>query len=363
MNRPTYTHFHLSSLSHNLSIIREKAQNAFVWAVVKADAYGHNVNSILPALVDADGLALLELDRAIALRENGETRPILLLEGPFNIKDIAWIAKYNLTAVIHEYNQIIWLKKNSHLFSKSITIYLKINTGMNRLGFAPKALHSVQEALAELSFINNIVLMTHFANANEKNGIITPLELFNSLDWKSSISIANSATLFGWNTLHQLHGQPGDAVRPGIALYGSSPLDGFTAQDLNLQATFTFKAGIIAIQNIQSNDGVGYGGTFKASGPMRIGIVACGYADGYPRHAVSGTPVWVEGYYTSIVGRISMDMLAIDLTHCPAAEIGSWVELWGSHISIDLVAQKSSTIAYELMCSITSRVKRVYEPI
>jgi alanine racemase len=361
MSRPTILRIDCSALTHNLLTAQQQFPECFTWAVVKANAYGHGLTTILPAFEKAAGFALLEFDAAIPLRQYTPNKPILILEGPFSKQDAQLCIEHQFTPVIHHIDQIEWFDSlfKQHVYSP-LSIYVKLNTGMNRLGFSPTVIHSILEKLTYSPWVKHVTLMTHFANADTENGITQALDTFNQVQWQGDCSLANSAALFGWSVLHQQPGSPGHSVRPGISLYGSSPLGHITAKQLNLQATMSFEAGIIAIQNLKTGDTVGYGSTFTALHPMRIGVVACGYADGYPRQIVSGAPVWVEGQHTQLVGRISMDMLTIDLTDCPQANIGSIVELWGKHIPIDLVAKHAGTISYELMCGITSRVTRIY---
>lgn len=361
MPRPTRAHISLPAIAHNLSIAKQKAGNAFVWAVTKADAYGHGLFSIYPALEQADGIALLEIENAIELRKQGEKRPILLLEGAFDLEDTIHAAQYNLTLVIHNFEQIEWLKQTS--FNAPATFYLKVNTGMNRLGFPIDAFEEASARLTQLSFTKEIILMTHFANADEASGISAPLQKLSSLGWKNKVSFANSAALLGWSNYHKQGEEPGHAVRPGIALYGSSPFKDISAATLELQSTMTLEAEIISIQLLSKGEAIGYGGTFIAPNDMIVGTVSCGYADGYLRHASTGTPVKVGNYFSTLLGRVSMDMCSIDLTACPTITIGSNVELWGAHISIDTVAKHSKTIAYELMCGITNRVQKIYHPL
>lgn len=323
-------------------------------AVIKANAYGHGLMHVAKTLNDIDAFALLELEGAIQLREAGIHQPILLLEGFFSKSDLTLIDQYQLDTVIHHPEQITMLA--DHRTEKKINLFLKINTGMNRLGLTPKECSKAVHTLENLPHIDKITLMTHLACADDPTAFREINDQLNAFSEMLDItrlpcSLANSAAIIQYPKTHR------DWVRPGIMLYGASPLIHKTAAELDLKPVMTVSSKIIALQQLNANDKVGYGGAFQAQHPMRIGIVAAGYADGYPRHAQTGTPIIVNGQRTRIVGRISMDMLTVDLTGITNAIVGSPVTLWGDHLPIEEVAKSAGTISYELFCSLSSRVK------
>lgn len=351
MSRPVKASIDLSALRQNLQIVRRAAPGARVWAVVKANAYGHGLARMWQALSAADGYALLNLEEAILLRENGWKGPILLLEGFFHADELALLDKYRLTTSVHSNWQIKALQQAK--LHAPLDIYLKVNSGMNRLGFMPERVHTVWQQLRSLTNVGEMTLMSHFAEAEDPQGIVEPMrrieQAAEGLDCRRSLS--NSAATLWHPEAHF------NWVRPGIVLYGASPSGQW--QDIansGLKPAMTLSSEVIAVQTLKSGERVGYGGLYQASGEQRIGIVACGYADGYPRVAPGGTPVLVDGVRTTTVGRISMDMLAVDLTPCPQAGIGAPVELWGQEIKIDDVAAASGTVGYELMCALAPRV-------
>lgn len=354
MSRPLHALIDLSALEHNFGVVRKKAQNSRIMAVIKANAYGHGLLSVASALKGVDAFAVLELDAAVRLREAGVHQPILLLEGFFSPADLIVIDQYHLSAVIHHHEQLAMLTASKQ--RNKINIFLKINTGMNRLGFSPKQALAALEILMANPLIGQITLMTHLASADDpfkEEEIDQQLQFFFTIREKYHLpsSVANSAAILRYPETHA------EWVRPGIMLYGASPFIDKTAAELDLRPVMTVSSQIIAIQHLAEKGKVGYGGHFEAEQPMRIGVVACGYADGYPRHAPTGTPVLVNGQRTRLVGRVSMDMLTVDLTGIENAEIGSQVILWGRKLPIEEVAQSAGTISYELFCALSSRVK------
>lgn len=351
MSRPIQASLDLQALRHNLQVVRRAAPGARVWSVVKANAYGHGIDRIWQALGKTDGFALLNLEEAILLRERGWKGPILMLEGFFHADELALFDEYRLTTSVHSNWQLKALQ-NARLRAP-LDIYLKVNSGMNRLGFLPERVHSVWQQLRAMSNIGDMTLMSHFAVAEKPDGIVDAMarveQAAEGLDCPRSLS--NSAATLWHPEAHF------DWVRPGIILYGASPSGQWNdVATSGLRPVMTLSSEIIGIQTLQAGDCVGYGGRYKAREEQRIGIVACGYADGYPRLAPSGTPVLVEGVRTRTVGTISMDMLAVDLTPCPQAGIGAAVELWGKEIKIDDVAASAGTVGYELMCALAPRV-------
>ncbi|VFP80078.1 alanine racemase [Candidatus Erwinia haradaeae] len=353
MSRPIVAIINQKALKNNLSIVRKMISTAQLWAVVKANAYGHGIKRIWKSLCQADGFALLSIHEALLLRDSGWQKPILLLEGFFHPNDIKILAQYNLTTVVHSQWQIKALAKAKLL--APLHIYLKMNCGMNRLGFQPDDIHSVWQQLKEIKSIGTLTLMAHFANAENAEGVIEPMQKIYqaSKNLNCQMSLANSAAIL-------LHPQTHlNWVRPGIILYGAFPKrDGNQSimSNSGFEPVMTLNSKIIAIQEIASGSTVGYDNSYRANCKQRIGIVACGYADGYPRHAPSGTPVKILEHMTKTIGTVSMDMMAIDLTLCPQAYIGSKVELWGKNVKIDDVATASKTVGYELMCALSPRV-------
>lgn len=319
-------------------------------AVIKANGYGHGLMRVAEALAAADGFTLLDIQDAVRLREAGYRQTILLLEGFFSAEDLEVIAAYDLSCVIHSAWQIELL--DAYPRRAALDVWLKVNSGMNRLGFTPQQVAAAMERLRRHPAVREITLMTHFANADEARGVAGQLALFNDLaaPYRLARSLANSAALLRYPETH------GDWVRPGIMLYGSSPFADVSAQQLGLRPAMTLGSRIIATQELRAGDEVGYGALFRAEHPMRIGVVACGYADGYPRHAPNGTPVLVDGQRTVILGRVSMDMLYVDLGALPQAGVGSTVTLWGAGLPVEEVARAAGTIGYELMCALTARV-------
>ncbi|MEB7499218.1 catabolic alanine racemase DadX [Leclercia pneumoniae] len=351
MSRPVLAQIDLQALKDNLQVVRRAAPASRVWSVVKANAYGHGLDRIWSALSATDGFALLNLEEAILLRERGWKGPILLLEGFFHANELPLLDKYRLTTSIHS-NWQVKVLQNAKLHAP-LDIYVKVNSGMNRLGFPPERVHSVWQQLRAMQNVGEMTLMSHFAESELPDGITAPMarieQAAEGLNCPRSLS--NSAATL-WHP--QAHF---DWVRPGIILYGASPSGQW--QDVansGIKPVMTLRSEIIGVQTLKAGDAVGYGSRYRASGEQRIGIVAGGYADGYPRIAPNGTPVWVDGVRTGTVGAISMDMMAIDLTPCPQAGIGSPVELWGNEIKIDDVAAAAGTIGYELMCALAPRV-------
>lgn len=359
MSRPIQARIDLASLRHNYSVARERARfsgkSSRTLAVVKANAYGHGLARVASVLGDvADGFALLDLAEAVILREAGVSQPIVLLEGFFDGSDLAACARYRLTPAVHRFDQFRMIAEAG--LQEPLPVYLKLNTGMNRLGFSLEDVPRLRAEIAATPSLGDITLMTHFAEADGGRGIEWQLARFETIRsaWPESrgygVSMANSAALLRYTeTL-------GDAVRPGIMLYGGSPFDDVSAEALGLKPVMTLSSEILSVHDIAIGERVGYGGTFVAERPTRIGVVACGYADGYPRHAGTGTPILVNGVRTRTLGRVSMDMLVCDLTDLPQADVGSPVVLWGEGLPADEVARAAGTICYELFCALARRV-------
>ncbi len=363
MPRPIEALIHVDAVRHNLTRARAQSPDSRVWAVVKANAYGHGIERVFDALRGADGFALLDLAEAERLRALGWRGPIVLLEGCFEPRDLETCSRLNIAHVVHCDQQIDWLA--AHKTHQPHHVFLKVNSGMNRLGFTGAAVRGAWARLNALPQVEEISLITHFSDADAdrfgKNGIAHQMAAFNAAthDLPGERCLANSAA-----TLRHLAeaGVRADWIRAGILLYGSSPdFPEHTAEQWGLRPAMTLRSKLIATQNLQPGDSVGYGSLFVAEQPMRIGVVACGYADGYPRVAPTGTPILVDGVRTRTVGRVSMDMLEVDLTPVPHAGIGSEVTLWGlgpngSALSIDEVARSAGTLGYELMCAVAPRV-------
>ena len=366
MPRPIEAVIHPQALAHNLRRAQAHAPDARVWAVVKANAYGHGIERAFAGLQGADGFALLDLDEAQRVRALGWRGPILLLEGCFEARDLETCSRLSLWHTVHREAQIDWLA--AHKTQAPHQVFLKLNSGMNRLGFTPSAYRSAWLRLSGLTQVESITLMTHFADADRSDaggGIARQWAVFEATtrELPGERSLCNSAA-----TLRQAPANAamrGDWVRPGIALYGSAPdFPERSIADWGLRPAMTLRSELIATQDLQPGDTVGYGSRYTASRPMRIGVVACGYADGYPRSAPNGTPMLVDGVRCEMVGRVSMDMVTVDLTPVPTARIGSVVTLWGQGpgtavLPIDEVAHAAGTVGYELMCALALRVPTV----
>jgi alanine racemase len=359
MPRPISATIHPESLRHNLARVRQSAPDAKAWAVVKANAYGHGIERVFDGLRGADGFALLDLAEAERVRVLGWRGPILLLEGVFEPRDLELCSRLGLWHVVHCDEQIEMLA--AHKTTSPHLVFLKMNSGMNRLGFAPQRFRAAWTRLDALPQVDEISLMTHFSDADGARGIAHQMQVFAQAtrDLPGERSLSNSAAALR-------HAQDAavraDWIRPGIAVYGSAPdHPEHDTSHWGLEATMTLASRIIGVQHLQPGDTVGYGSSFVADAPLRIGVVACGYADGYPRHCTTGTPVLVDGVRTRMVGRVSMDMITVDLTPVPQAGFGSAVTLWGrgpggAVLPVDEVARAAGTVAYELMCALAQRV-------
>jgi alanine racemase len=350
MSRPIEASIDQAALRGNYAVAKKHAGGASVFAVVKANGYGHELDIVGEALADADGFALLELDAAIRLRLRGLRQPILMLEGFFDPRELPVYAEHGLVAVIHAEEQLRMLDKAK--LRSPIGVFAKANTGMNRLGFALQRYPAVLDELGRCGNVAQVVAMTHYADADGPRGVDWQLERLRAAlgDRRLPMSTANSAALLR-------HPQTvGDWARPGIMLYGASPFPEIAAAELGLRPAMTLHSRIIAVQQLAAGDRVGYAGTYVAGKPMRIGVVACGYADGYPRHAPSGTPVLVDGERAPTVGLVSMDMMCVDLSKLAEAGVGTEAILWGEGLPVEEVAGAAGTVSYELLCARTARV-------
>ena len=350
--RPARALINLQALRHNYLLARKLCADKAL-AVVKADAYGHGAVACAQALHDiADGFAVSCLEEALELRAAGVTLPIVLLEGFFEKDELAQIIEHNLWCVVHTDWQLEALEQA--VLAQPLTVWLKMDSGMHRVGFSPTEYRSVWQRLHASANVASVVLMTHFARADELESASTQqqFQIFKqaTAGIQAPISVCNSPALLAWPDIHS------DWSRPGIILYGSQPVAGQRLGAEQFQPVMTLESKIIAVRELAAGEPIGYGASFIASQPMRVGIVAIGYADGYPRHAPNGTPIAVDDCITQLLGRVSMDMLAVDLTALAGAGVGSRVELWGNTVSIDHVAAAAGTISYELLCN----VKRVH---
>lgn len=381
MSRPAVAHIRLDAFRHNYRVAK-RLSGSKALAVVKANAYGHGAVTCAQAIAnEADGFAVACIEEALTLRNAGISNPILLLEGFFSADELPEIVAHDLWIVVHHEWQVEVLKQLQ--LAKPVQVWLKMDTGMHRVGLSPEEYRLAWQALQYHPNVAGMVAMTHFANAdnldkphtteqinlfkqtlnpnNDQVGLEYPLAISGAFNL-SGVSVANSAAIIAWSQSHGLH--PLHWARPGIMLYGADPLfeSVFPSEDpaLRLQAVMQLRSKIIATRFVKKGTAIGYGSLFTAKRDTLVGVVACGYADGYPRAASSDgempqTPVAVDGKMTSLIGRVSMDMLFVDMTDIPNANIGSDVELWGNQVSANLVAQAANTIAYELFCN----VKRV----
>ena len=367
MPRPILATIHTAALRHNLARAHAAAPDAKAWAVVKANAYGHGIERAFNGLRGADGFALLDLDEAQRVRDLGWRGPILLLEGAFDIRDLELCSRLNLWHTVHCDAQIDMLA--AHKTKEPHRVFLKMNSGMNRLGFKPESYRSAWTRLNALPQVDEISHMTHFSDADGKrfgrDGIAHQLAVFNAATdgLPGERTLSNSAATLRYSAQDLRT----DWIRPGIVLYGSATdYPQHDAAHWDLQPTMTLATKIIATCAISTGNSVGYGSSFVAEKPMRIAVVACGYADGYPRICPTGTPVLVGGVRTQTVGRVSMDMITVDITELPLANIGSEVTMWGrasngAVLPIDEVAVCAQTVGYELMCALAQRVPVVVE--
>lgn len=354
MTAAACVHLDLAALRHNLQRARALSAGSRIMAVIKADAYGHGIHRAAQALAEADALAVARIEEALELRHAGIDMPIVLLEGVFGASDLQAAAAHRLQVVVHHQFQLEMLEQAT--LAQALDVWLKIDTGMHRLGIPLPQVDDVWRRLQACAQTASVRLMTHLASADELHSPQTPQQLANfsavTAGMQAERSMANSAGLLAWPDSH------GDWVRPGIMLYGASPFAERSAADLGLQAVMSLRSRVIAINQITAGEPIGYGASWSCPETMPVGVVACGYGDGYPRHAVVGTPVRIGDHLVPVIGRVSMDTICVDLRGCPAA-IGDEVTLWGQGLPVDVVASHASTIPYELLCGITRRVQAV----
>jgi alanine racemase len=353
--RPAQALIDLAALRHNYQLARQ-CSGGKALAVVKADAYGHGAVICAQALqAEADGFAVACIEEALELRAAGITQPILLLEGFFEASELALIDQHQLWCVVHSLWQLDAIEQAR--LSRPLQVWLKLDSGMHRVGLFPEQYQAAYQRLQASGKVDKIVLMSHFARADELDCARTEeqLAVFNTAreGLQAEVSLRNSPAILGWPQV------PSDWVRPGIMLYGATPFEQTQALAAQLKPVMTLQSKIIGVRELPVGEPVGYAARFVAERPTRVGVVAMGYADGYPRHAPTGTPVAVDGQLTRIIGRVSMDMLTVDLTDLPQTGLGSRVELWGAQVLASDVAAQAQTIPYQIFCNLR-RVPRLY---
>lgn len=354
MSRATGALISLAALRHNLHRARALAPHSRIMAMVKANAYGHGLAVAARALSAADAFGVASLEEALILRHAGLAHPIVLLEGVFSAAELEEAAHHGCELVVHDEHQLALLEASS--LEKSLNVWLKLDTGMHRLGFAPGEARAAWDRLNTARAVRTpLRLMTHLARADEPGNPHTRAQLQTFADvtrgWIAERSIANSAALLAWPESHA------DWVRPGILLYGVSPFPDHNGAEYDLKPVMTMRTVLIAVKTVARGDTVGYGGNWQAERDTRIGIAAIGYGDGYPRHAPNGTPVLVNGVRVPLIGRVAMDMIAVDLHTQATARVGDEVVLWGTELPVEEIARAAGTIPYELLCGVTQRVK------
>lgn len=353
--RPARALIDLQALRHNYQLARETA-GAKALAVIKADAYGHGAVRVAQALEgQADGFAVACIEEALELRQAGISAPILLLEGFFEADELALIAQYDVWCVVHSLWQLEAIEQT--VLGKPLNIWLKMDSGMHRVGIHPADYQAAYQRLLASGKAAKVVLMSHFARADELDSVRTDeqVAIFQAgrEGLSLEVSLHNSPGVMGWPSV------PSDWVRPGIMLYGATPFDQPQSVADRLQPVMTLESKVICVRQLPVGEPVGYGGGFVTDRDMRIGVVAMGYADGYPRQAPTGTPVMIDGQRSQLLGRVSMDMLCVDLTHVSGAGVGSRVELWGKNVLASDVAASAGTIPYQIFCNL-KRVPRLY---
>lgn len=353
--RPARALIDLQALRHNYQLARDTAGSKAL-AVIKADAYGHGAVQVAQALESkADGFAVACIEEALELRQAGIKAPILLLEGFFEADELALIVEHDFWCVVHSLWQLDAIEQTA--LGKPLNVWLKMDSGMHRVGIHPADFQAAHQRLLNSGKAAKIVLMTHFARADELDSARTDeqVAMFQSAraGLTAELSLRNSPAVMGWPSV------PSDWVRPGIMLYGATPFEQPQSVADRLQPVMTLESRVICVRDLPVGEPVGYGGTFVAERNMRIGVVAMGYADGYPRQAPTGTPVLVDGQRSQLLGRVSMDMLCVDLTDVQGAGLGSCVELWGKNVLISDLAASAGMIPYQILCNL-KRVPRLY---
>lgn len=354
MPRPIELVIHMDALRHNAQRMREAASGRTLWAVCKANGYGHGLANCLKAFESADGIALIDTAEVIEARRLGWKKRILLLEGFFDAEDIPVLEKYEAEPVIRNEHLIDLLAASG---VKHLRCHLKVNTGMNRLGFRAFEIPAMKARLAAIPGIEYMGVVTHFANGDRSYTADGPATVAKQLERMGNLRETEKGVCMAATTAMLFHPEVGgDGCRAGIALYGVSPDPTVSEKEFGIIPAQTLRARIIAVQHLQPGDAVGYGSKWVAKRPSRIGVIACGYADGYPRAMPNGSPVWVKGGAVPTTGAVSMDMMEVDLTDRPDVQEGDWVELWGQHVSVNELAERAGTIGYELICKVMPRV-------
>jgi alanine racemase len=360
MSRPTTATIHIDALRHNLSRVRQLAPDSRVMAVVKADGYGHGLERVARALAGADAFGVAALSDAERLRAAGLSQRIVLLSGFDEPTDLPALRRLGVDTVVHHESQLAMLEAEPAAGGDGdpIRVWLKFDTGMHRLGFAPGLAGAARARLAALPTVaDDVTLMTHFASSDEFGSAQTQAQIDefarDTAGLSGAASLSNSAAVLGWPNAHR------DWVRAGGALYGLSVVAGKTGADFGLRPAMTLSTRLIAVNRVTRGERIGYSATWECPEDMDVGVAAIGYGDGYPRHAPAGAPVLVDGRRTTVIGRVSMDLMTIDLRGLPDARVGSAVTLWGEDLPVEQVADAAGTISYELTCSITRRVRFV----
>lgn len=344
----------IAAIQHNYRKVTELAPNAHVIAMIKSDAYGHGLIRVAKALPQADAFGVSAIEEALSLRHHGITQRILLMTGVQSDDELAECVAQNIDIVVHAawHLDLLAALPQSH----SISVWLKCDVGMHRLGFTEDEVDAIYQRLLQLPSVRGpIQLMAHLPNADELNNPLTAQQIasFQTIvdRYQQPASVAKSAGVMAWPSSHQ------QWIRPGIMLYGISPIAGETGQMRGLKPAMHFSSKLISVRHLKKGDRIGYGGDFICPEDMPIGVVGVGYSDGYPRHAATGTPMLVRGMACSLVGRVCMDMICVDLRPCPDAAIGDIVTLWGEGLPVEVIATYADTIAYELICRVSARVK------
>ena len=354
MTRAAQATIDLGALQHNLRKVRAAAPGRRVMAVIKANGYGHGIITVARALGDADAYAVACLDEAMSLREAGITQPIVLLEGFFSAAELPILVRENILTVVHHHYQLEMLEQGG--LNGALRVWIKVDSGMHRLGFAPDAVAAVWQRLQSCGGVSVIGFMSHLASADEPHDDTTRQQISRFNDAVAALpgerSLANSAGILAWPATQN------DWVRPGIMLYGVSPFAGQTGANLGLQPVMSLQSQLIAIHPRRRGERIGYGGDYVCPAEMTVGVVAIGYGDGYPRHIRPGAPVLVNGRRAPLIARVSMDMLCVDLRDQAAARCGDPVSLWGPELPVEEVAAAAGTIPYELLCRVTARVRK-----
>jgi alanine racemase len=352
MTRPAQAILDLPALSHNLTQVRRLAPGRRIMAVIKANAYGHGMVKTARALGEADAFAVACLDEAVILREAGIAQPLVLLEGFFDAAELPLLTQHRLITVVHQEEQLAILERSR--LEAPLPVWIKVDSGMHRLGLAPAKLAEIWKRLNTCGSLQVLGFMTHLANADYRNDPLTLLQLESFTEavdaYPGQRSIANSAAVLSWPQTH------GDWVRPGIMLYGVSPFADSSGTSHGLKPVMSLHSRLMAVNQFKRGDRIGYGGEWECPEDMPVGVVAIGYGDGYPRHAKAGTPVLVNNKRVPLIGRVSMDMICVDLRGQAQARSGDPVCLWGGALPVEEVARYAGTIPYELLCRVTSRV-------